>query len=87
VLDPDRNPRTLVVIIHEEAINQFPRMAYFGGVFSGREVSVRAMDYTPEGQYPVRAIIDVVGQWGLRGFCRFLVVQLLVMYLSQCFGH
>jgi hypothetical protein len=24
VLDPDRNPRTLVVIIHEEAINQFP---------------------------------------------------------------
>ena len=35
VLDPDRNPRTLVVIIHEEAINQFPGMAYFGGVFNG----------------------------------------------------
>jgi hypothetical protein len=31
VLDPDRNPRTLVVIIHEEAVNQFTGMAYFGG--------------------------------------------------------
>jgi hypothetical protein len=49
VLDPDRNPRTLVVIIHEEAINQFPGMAYFGRVFSGREVNIRAMDYIPEG--------------------------------------
>jgi hypothetical protein len=27
VLDPDRTPRTLVMIIHEEEINQFPRMA------------------------------------------------------------
>jgi hypothetical protein len=32
VLDLDRNPRMLVVTIHEEAINQFPGMAYFGGV-------------------------------------------------------
>jgi hypothetical protein len=87
VLEPDRNPRTLVVIIHEEAINQFPGMAYFGGVFNGRKVSVRAMNYIPEGQYPVRATIDVAGRWGLRGFCRFLVVQLLVTCLSQCFAH
>jgi hypothetical protein len=35
VLDPDRNPRTMVVIIHEEAINQSPGMAYYGGRFSG----------------------------------------------------
>jgi hypothetical protein len=34
MLELDRNPRTLVVIIHE-AINQFLKMAYFGGVFSG----------------------------------------------------
>jgi hypothetical protein len=43
VLDPDRNPRMLVVIIHEEVVNQFPGMAYFGGVFSGGEVNVWAM--------------------------------------------
>jgi hypothetical protein len=49
VLELDRNPRTLMVIIHEGAINQFPGMAYFGRVFSwgGGEVSVRAMDYIP----------------------------------------
>ena len=41
------------MIIHEEAINQFQGMAYFGGVISGREVSVKAMDYIPEGQYPI----------------------------------
>jgi hypothetical protein len=87
VVDPNRNPRTLVVIIHEEAVNQFPGMAYFGGVFSGSEVSIRAMDYIPENQYPVRATIDVAGRWDLRGFCRFLIVQLLWMCLSQLSGH
>jgi hypothetical protein len=35
VVDPNRNPWMLVVIIHEEAVNQFLGMAYFGGVFSG----------------------------------------------------
>jgi hypothetical protein len=87
VLDPNRNPRMLVVIIHEEAINQFPRMAYFGGVFSGGEVSVRAMNCIREGQYPVRATIDVAGRWTLRGFCRFSIVYLLFMCVRQCFGH
>lgn len=71
VLDPDRHPWTVVVIIHEEAISQFLGMAYFGGVFIGGEVSVRAMNYIQEGQYSVRATIDVVGRWTLRGFCWF----------------
>jgi hypothetical protein len=61
VLDPNRNPRTLVVIIHEEAVNQFPGMAYYRGVFSEGEVSVRAMSYSPEEPYPVRATINVAG--------------------------
>jgi hypothetical protein len=81
VLDPDRNPRTSVVIIHEKTINQFLGMAYFGGVFSGGEVSIRAMDYIPEGQYLVRASIDVASRWSLRGFCRFSIVQLLLTCL------
>jgi hypothetical protein len=62
-------------------------MAYFVGVFSGGEVSVRAMDYILENQYPVWATIDVAGCWDLRGFYRFSIVQLLLMYLSQCFGY
>jgi hypothetical protein len=87
VLELDRNPWTLVVIIHEEAINQFPRMAYFGGVFSCREVNVRAVDYIPEHPYPVQAIINVFGQWKLRDLFRLLVIHLLLSCLGQCFGQ
>jgi hypothetical protein len=61
VLEPDRNPQTLVLIICEEVINQFSRMAYFGRVFNGKEVSLRAKDYILEYPYPVRATIDVSG--------------------------
>jgi hypothetical protein len=82
VLEPDRNPRILVVIIHEEAVNQFPGMAYFGGVFSEGGVSVRARDYIPENPYPVRATIDVVGFWRLRGFSRFSMIHLVL----SCIG-
>jgi hypothetical protein len=87
VLDPDRNSRTLVVIIHEEAVNQFPGRAYFGGVFNGGKVSIRAMQYISENLYPVRATLDVAGRWRLRGFCLFSIVQLLVTCMSMCFGH
>jgi hypothetical protein len=86
VLEPKRNPWTLVVIIHEEAVNQFPGMAYFGGIFSGRKVSVMAMNYSLEYPYPVHATIDVVGQWKLRGFSQFSVIHLLLLCLGQCFG-
>jgi hypothetical protein len=42
-------------------VNKFPRMAYFGGVFSSGEVNLRAVDYIPEYSYLVRATIDVFG--------------------------
>jgi hypothetical protein len=87
VLDPDRNPHTMVVIIHEEAINQYPGMAYYGGIFSGGEASVRAIDYILENPFPVRATIGVAGFWKLRGFSRFSMVHMILSYISQCFGH
>lgn len=68
VLEPDMNPRTLVVIIYEEAINQFLGMAYFGGIFSRREMNVKAMDYVLEYPNLKRATIDVSRRWKLRGF-------------------
>jgi hypothetical protein len=86
VLDPDRNPWTLVVIIHEEAINQFSGMVYFGGVFSEGEVNVRAMNYSPEEPYPMRATIDVAGLWRLRGFSWFFMVYLILACIEQFFG-
>jgi hypothetical protein len=61
VLEPDQTPRTLVIIVHEEAINQLPGLAYYGGVFSGREVSVRALENRSGYPYPMRATIDVAG--------------------------
>ena len=68
VLKVDRNPWTLVVIVHEEEVNHFPGMAYFGGVFSGGEVNVQAMEYIPEQLFTVRATIDVYGRWQMRWF-------------------
>jgi hypothetical protein len=55
VLEPDRTPWTLMIVLHKEAVNQFPRMAYYGGVFSGGEVNVRALEFRMENPYPVRA--------------------------------
>jgi hypothetical protein len=52
VLDPDRNSQILILLIHEEAINQFTGMAYFGRVFSSGEVSLRAMNSIPKYPYP-----------------------------------
>jgi hypothetical protein len=46
-----------VIVLHEEAVNQFPEMAYYGGVFSGRGVCVRAMEHVPEHPYPMRATL------------------------------
>jgi hypothetical protein len=65
------NPCTLVLIIHEKAINQYSGMAYFGGIFSSGEVSVRALDYILEHPYLVKATVDVARYWKLRGFCGF----------------
>jgi hypothetical protein len=53
-------------------------MAYFGGIFSNKEVSVRALDYISEHLYLVRATLDLAGFWRMRGFSRFMVVHLVL---------
>jgi hypothetical protein len=87
VLELDRMPRTLVIVLHEEADNQFPGMAYYGGVFSREELSVRAINFGVDPPFPVRATLDVAGVWRLRGFSRFLIVHLVVACVQQCFGQ
>ena len=62
-------------------------MAYFGGIFGGEEVSMRAMNYSPEYPFSIRATIDLASKWKLRGFSQFLVVHLLLSCLGQCFGR
>ena len=36
----DRTPRTIVFVLHEEEVNQFSGMAFFGGMSFKDEVSV-----------------------------------------------
>jgi hypothetical protein len=37
VLEPYWTPRTIVFVFHKEAVNQFPRLIFFGEVFSREE--------------------------------------------------
>jgi hypothetical protein len=36
----DRTARTIVFVLHKETVNQFPGMAFYGGVFTEGGVSV-----------------------------------------------
>jgi hypothetical protein len=47
----DRIPHTIVFILHEEEVNMFPRMAFYGGMFMESEVSVRALEHQAEAPY------------------------------------
>jgi hypothetical protein len=87
VWEPDRTPRTLVLVLHEETVNHHLGMAYFGGIFGDGEVSVRALDYIPKGSFLVRATLDLAGFWRMRGFSRYSIVHLVLFCIRQCFGH
>jgi hypothetical protein len=77
VLEPDQTPRTLVIVLHEEAVNQYTGMAYYGGVFNRRELSVRAINFGPDPPFPMRATLDVAG------FSRFSLVHLVLACFRQ----
>jgi hypothetical protein len=58
----DRTARTIVFVLHEEAVNQYPGMTFYGGVFAEEGVSVRAMDHGVVAPFPIRATLDLAGQ-------------------------
>jgi hypothetical protein len=62
-------------------------MAYYGGVFSEGEVSVRTIHHVPEHPFPVRTTLNLAGQWRLRGFAQFSIVYMIVSICRQCFGY
>jgi hypothetical protein len=76
-----------VFVLYEEAVSHHPGIAYFGGIFGDREVSVRALDYIPEGSFPVLATLDLARFWRMRGFSRYSIVHLVLFCIKQCFGH
>jgi hypothetical protein len=76
-----------VLVLHKEVVNQHPDMAYFGGIFGDGEVSVRALDYIPEGSFLVRTTLDLAEFWRMRGFSQYSIVYLVLFYIRQCFGR
>jgi hypothetical protein len=83
----DRTPHTIMFILHEEDVNQFPMMAFFGGMFSEAEVSVHALDHVVEAPFPIRATINVAGHWKLMRFLWFSLSHVFLFCIRQCFGR
>jgi hypothetical protein len=83
----DRTARTVVFVLHEEIVNQFPGMAFYGGVFTEGGVSVRAMEHGVVAPFPVRAILDLAGQWRIMGFSRYSISHVVLFCIRQCFGY
>jgi hypothetical protein len=87
VWEPDRTVRTLVLVLYKEVVNHHLSMAYFGGIFGDGEVSIRALNYIPEGSFPVQATLDLAGFRRMREFSQYLIVHLVLFCILQCFGR
>jgi hypothetical protein len=74
----DRTAYTVVFVLHEETVNQYPGMAFFGGMFVEEGVSVRAMEHGVVAPFPVRATLDLAGQWKIMGFTRYSISQVVL---------
>jgi hypothetical protein len=83
----DRTTRIIVFVLHEETLNQFPGMAFYGGVFSEGGVSGRTMEHGVTAPYPVRATLDLAGQWRIMGFSRYSISHVVLFCIQQCFGY
>jgi hypothetical protein len=49
----------VVFVLHEEMVNQFPSMVFYGDIFLEDEVSVRTMDHEYKAPFPVQAIMEI----------------------------
>ena len=83
----DRTARTIVFVLHEEIVNQYLGMAFYGGVFVEAGVSARAMEHGIAAPFLVRATLDLVGQWRIMGFIHYSISQVVLFYIRQCYGH
>jgi hypothetical protein len=83
----NRTTRTIVFVLHEETVNQFPGMAFYEGVFSEGGVSMRALEHGVVAPYPVRATLDLAGQWRIMGFSRYSISHVVLFCIRQCFGY
>jgi hypothetical protein len=79
VLDAgNRIARTTMFVLHEETVNLYPRMAFYRGVFTDGEVSVRAMAHEVVAPFHVRAIINLAGRWKIMGFSHYSISHVVL---------
>jgi hypothetical protein len=67
-----------VFVHHKETVNQYPGMAFYGGVFSKGRVSMRAMEHGVVAPFPVRATLDLAGQLRIMGFTCYSISQVVL---------
>jgi hypothetical protein len=69
----DSTARTIVFVLHEETVNQYPGMAFYGGIFYEGGMSMRAIEHGVVAPFHVRATIDLAGQWRIMGFSGYSI--------------
>ena len=74
-------------VLHEKIVNQYPGMAFYGGVFAEAGVNVQAMEQGVAAPFPVRAILDLSGQWRIMGFTCYSISQVVLFCIGQCYGQ
>jgi hypothetical protein len=56
----DRTSQPIVFILHEEEVNQFPRMKFFRGIFFKDAVSLQAINHVAKAPFLVQVTIDEI---------------------------
>ena len=74
-------------MLHEEASNQFPGMAYYRDMFSGEKLTMRAIDFGSDHPFSMRATLDALDHWRLSRFLPFLIVHLVILCFKRCFRN
>jgi hypothetical protein len=78
----NRTSRTIVFVLHEKTVNQFPGMAFYGDVFTEVGVNVHAMEHGVVAPYPIRATLDLAGQWRIMGFSRYSISHVMLFCIQ-----
>lgn len=81
----DRTIRTIVFVLHEEIVNQYLGMAFYGGVSIEGEVSVQAISYEVVAPFIVRATLDLARRWRIMGFSCYSISHVVLFCYPSVF--
>jgi hypothetical protein len=77
-----------VFVLHEETMNQYPGMAFYGGVFS----KGGGVEYAGNGAWGCGTISSHSNtkfgrQWRIMGFIHYSISQVVLFCIRQCYGY